>query len=154
MKKILSIFTLLALLLSLASCSHIEDTNGPDDYSLVSLTDEDILAKERVIKRLSKRSSNGDTTTYEVKRISGVEDILVFSADRNELLTLDVTVTATEGNLKVALIHSDEIIETIPINGGEHTVKIENFEGRFYLRLAAESAACMIEATLSSSKSK
>ena len=42
MKKILCLLLVL-LSIMLSSCSQIEDTNGPDDYSIVTFTDEDIL---------------------------------------------------------------------------------------------------------------
>lgn len=44
LKKIVLPF---ALLLSLSSCitSHIEDINGKDDYTLATLTHEDVLAE-------------------------------------------------------------------------------------------------------------
>ena len=44
MKKLFTILFILFLSLTLTSCSHIEDTNGPDDYSLVEISNDEIVS--------------------------------------------------------------------------------------------------------------
>ena len=37
------VFVLLLTIFGLTGCSHIEDTNGEDDFSITTITDQDII---------------------------------------------------------------------------------------------------------------
>ena len=62
MKKIFCLLLLTLVTVTMTSCSHIEDTNGEDNYSVVSFTDEDILSIE-ICQKQSIGGSTIDTTT-------------------------------------------------------------------------------------------
>ena len=41
------------LIIILTGCQHVEDSNGPDDYSITTFTDEDILKdRERLLREI------------------------------------------------------------------------------------------------------
>lgn len=44
-KKIILSLLILLLVLNLTSFSHVEDTNGTSDYSIVTYSDKDIITK-------------------------------------------------------------------------------------------------------------
>ena len=80
MKKILCLL-LLFMVFGLTSCSHIEDTNGPDNYSLETFSDEDIIygsSTSTTFMVLETYSVlNGKSTgSYSVGKLSGVITVL------------------------------------------------------------------------------
>ena len=81
MKKIKKPLIYFLSIFSLASCgfdnlTHIEDTNGENDISLCSLTEEDLLEKNpHALFNMSSTSSNNTKTTFKCNIFSGVSDI-------------------------------------------------------------------------------
>ena len=66
------------IVLCLTSCSHVEDTNGPDDYSIVTFSDEDYLSGGHYVisERVSKGSSyinNELKGIFKAHKISGIQ---------------------------------------------------------------------------------
>lgn len=132
---------------------HIEDTNGADDYSLTTITDEDIIKMEmgtlggptisRSFFNIAGVSSN-DGVEISAKKYTGVHEILyddyLFASD----FTLTIpSFTVSGGNVKLVVVHDDKIVETIE-PGENITCSIEDVKGYISLRIAGESASYSI----------
>ena len=150
MKRFLCLITVLSLLLCLAGCGGIEDTNGPDDFSLVTITDEDICGGRFSSSAvMSSTFTSGNKTTLKIKKFSGVKDSPDARVKANgETLIWRTAITVTAGNFRACIVRdNEEIVGEFPIDGtGE--VKIENAAGTYYLRIAGESAAFSLVYTL------
>ena len=77
MKKVLMILFVCLLMIVLTSCQHIEDSNGPDDYSVTTFTDEDILKgyNSHISIGMFRNSSYSNGVlkgTYKVSKLSGI----------------------------------------------------------------------------------
>ena len=139
------LFLSLFLSLLLISCStHIEDTNG-DQTTLCSITDEDILTDSPTHTSVgSVRSSLNNKQTLRVNKLSG---IYAFDAHLATDTTLTITLSTTlyEGNLRAVLLCDGEYVQDIDVNT-EQSVTVSPANGRYQVRLAAESAK--LDATL------
>lgn len=145
---------LLVALLAAAFClwifldapQAIADTNGADNYSLQTITDENIIkmdmgmsggidVRENIIGDSITISSDGFTGVYEV-----MHNNYLANSDVNIRLTL---LTVTEGNFKAAVVCNDEIIEELPFNTEDPFIDLwlHDINGTVSLRLAGESAA-------------
>ena len=76
MKKYICLI-LIFLMLLITSCSlvHIEDTNGPDNYMIRTLTEEDIIKGTNTTSTGSVYSTVNSKHTERVKKFSGVKNI-------------------------------------------------------------------------------
>ena len=102
MKNIKKPLIYLLSMISLASCgfdnlTHIEDTNGENDISLCSLTEEDLLEKNpHALFNMSSTNSNNNKTTFKCNIFSGVSDIASYTI--KEKTSFTVTSLIEEGN--------------------------------------------------------
>lgn len=142
MKKFLAIVLTLAVLAGLSGCmSHIEDTNGPDDTSLTTLTDEDILGRSlSCTKLMSSTVTRGNTTRCKAGKFSGVEDLYESDLIWASGTTISVDAAVTEGNARLVLLLDGEIIHEFDVNGTGQTFSLGEFSGKLCLRIAGESA--------------
>lgn len=131
------------LIVTLIGKSQIEDTNGADP-ALCTLTDEDIFSKS------TSSSSVGSVSTqinreysYRVKKLSGVYEAVEFRAS-GDTLTIQISSTLTQGNLRIVLMCDGEYVQDIPV-GQDQTITIPNPDGKYAIRLAAESAELSLE---------
>ena len=62
---------------------HIEDTNGPDNYSLTTITDENIIRRDIGATGLNKKKGllTGDVIEFTSKKFTGVEEIFYANHD-------------------------------------------------------------------------
>ena len=136
---------------------HIADTNGAEDFSLATLTEADILAKNLTCTGGPNRSmgrlnlpggwSISDGVELSAKQFSGVTDILwadyILPSDFS--LSLD-HFSVTEGNFRMMVINEGKIIADI--QPGDHVdILIEGLTGYTTVRIAGESAAFNIAMT-------
>lgn len=143
----IAILLLLLLPLLLTSClGQIEDTNG-EDTALCTLTDEQILAEHPSISTVGSVASRvNDKQTLRVNKLSGVYVFDSFLL-QNEDLSLTVSTTLHEGNLRIVLLCDGVYVQDVPI-GEDQTVSIANANGRYQVRLAGESAKLDATVTL------
>ena len=141
MKRTLPCLLLILLLLPLflTSCgAHVKDTNG-EDTALCELTDERILAKAPSHVATAAVSSSFDQKqTLRVNKLSGVYAFPSHLAT-DSTLTVTLTTTLYEGNLRAVLLCDGEYVQDIPV-GEAQTVTVKGANGRYQVRLAAESA--------------
>lgn len=153
----ISVLTLAVYLFFFFGAEHIEDTNGPDDNSLATLTDADILADSRQCVGGPNRSTGriylpgglelSDGVELYSDEFSGVADILwadyILPSDFS--LNLD-SFTVESGNFRMVVINNGEIIAEI--QPGENVqCLIEDLTGYTVVRIAGESAAFSIAMT-------
>lgn len=133
---------------------HIEDTNGPDDYSLATITAEEIVGtgvkrarggphtKESKTHFMGITSSSG--TTFYSKEFSGIHLVETWNLFWNSDLALNFyEYEVTGGNFMMCLVHDGEIVATIePSEDGHVYFEMRDLEdGTYDLYLVGESAA-------------
>ena len=163
MKKSALFFIVTLLLFAfLAGCDFhgrffqsIEDVNGPDDFTLCSVTEEDICQSQSYFAIASVTSTIGGKTKISIGELSGVmqPDAPLAGVNANgETLVWHAVSSVTAGNLRICIVRDNaEIVGDLPIND-EGEVRIENApKGRYTLRIAGESAAFSLEITLEKS---
>ena len=147
MKKFLSILFCLCLCAALAGCgAQYEDTNGPDDFSLQTITDENIIQRNVGASGLTYTESNFagiiQSTEYSAKNFNGVEELY----QTNFLLPSDFSVyighmNVKSGNFRLVAINNDEIIFDFPLDAFGETFWFEDIKGSFAVHVVGESAA-------------
>lgn len=115
MRKVYKLIITLFICIFLTGCfgSHIEDLNGETDYSLSTLTQNDLIGgtKTSIIAGNLTTSTN-NKFKQKVKKMSGVSQL--FELDSNDTYTIEFNVTS--GNGLVGIICDDEIIEVVEAN--------------------------------------
>jgi hypothetical protein len=138
MKKRLALLLVLLLLAVslLTACGQIEDANGPEDQSLVTLTDADILNPLNSYATVGTvKTELWNKCTYRAKKFSGVFTVTELSCE--EELTLSSSILCEAGNLRAVLVKDDEIVLELPLREeGSFTLS----PGRYKVRIAGESA--------------
>ena len=131
----------------LCSCflfKHIEDTNGEEDFSLCSITEEQIYSNSTSHVEIGAVSMRkGNVLNYSVKKFSGVKTLTKFTAGASNNYAFTISVAAAAGNLRVCFINNGAIIYDVKI-GAVELVKISDVSGTCELRVAGESAAFSI----------
>ena len=119
----------------------IEDTNGPDDFSLAVITDEEIIDRisDSVGFGWTKNPVNG-TVKFHSRNFSGIQEILRQDILFSTGVTLDVIdLEVNAGNFRMAVFHEDEIIMDITPET-EFPLDLGALEGSVRLVIAGESA--------------
>jgi len=121
---------------------HIEDTNGPDNYTLQTITDQNIRKLDTGSMGSGKSfSSLTNTTTYHSGKFSGVEVI-----HQSDIWATGLTVQVYDyhveaGNFRLVLLLDDEIVHEFVPNGEPiQTCTLGKIDGLLSLRIAGESA--------------
>ena len=138
----------------LPKMEHIDDTNGPDDFSLATLTDEDILASTLSCTG-GPNTATGRITLpggWEISKgvklyadkFSGVTDILWADYILPSDFSLDLDHFSVEGgNFRMMVMNQGKIIAEIE-PGDDISLLIEDITGPTCVRIAGESAAFTI----------
>ena len=150
MKNINKPLIYLLSICTLASCgfdnlTHSEDTNGEDDISLCSLTEEDLLEKHpHALFNMSSTSSNNTKTTFKCNIFSGVSDIASYTI--KEKTSFTITSLIESGNGDFFIYQDGKRIYSIgfPYND---TIVLSDVTGKISFRIAGESAKMDITIT-------
>lgn len=124
----------------------IADSNGPDDFSLQTITDENIINLDiGMTGGIDIRNDIiGDGLTFSSDGFTGVYEVMhnnyIGNSDVNIRMTL---LTVTEGNFRAVVVHNDEIIEELPFNTEDPFIDLwlHDINGTVSFRIAGESAA-------------
>lgn len=123
---------------------HIEDTNGPDNYALTTITDEDIVKMDMGALGGPTRSKDiigGDVYEFSAEKFTGVYEILydnfVGPSD------FDINLTNYEirgGNFRLVVVHNDKVVADLE-PGMFSDYRLEDVTGTVSLRIVGESAS-------------
>ena len=147
MRKFILLFLTVCLTMTLSAClTQYEDTNGADDFSLQTITDQNIINLDIGASGLTYTQENlGDlisSSEYSSKNFNGVEQIYL----TNFLLPSDIEVyighmNVKQGNFKLVVVNNDEIIHEFALDTFGETFRFEDITGSFSIHVAGESAA-------------
>lgn len=123
---------------------HIEDTNGPEDYTLQQITDQQIIDMSIGSiggPKISRHALTGDTVEFSAEKFTGVYEILYDNFVIKSDFVVDLSAyNISGGNFKLVVVHNDEIVATLePDLFVEYC--LEDVTGTVSLRIAGESAA-------------
>ena len=145
MKKLLSIIIMCCMCFALTGCGpEYEDTNGGDNFTLQSITDDDIIHLATGASGLTYKEQNIaalHSSEYSSKNFNGVEQLYLTSF----ILKSDVEVyigqmNVESGNFKLVVINNDKIIQEIPLDTFNESFYFEDLEGDFSVHVAGEAA--------------
>ena len=149
-KKLLTTVAVMALVIVagvwilLNGPEHIEDTNGPIDFSLQTITDQQVIDNSFGSvggPKISRSLFLGSTVEFSADKFTGVYEILY----DNFLLPSDFTLSITSfvvsgGNFQLVVVHDGEIVATLePDMFVDY--RLEDVTGYVSLRIVGESAA-------------
>ncbi len=147
MKKLISLAMACLMCLSLVGCgTEYADTNGDDDFTLQTITDENIIKLDTGASGLNYSEESVDDVTYSSeyssKSFNGVEQIYL----TNFLTPSDVhvyigTLNVKSGNFKLVAVNDDKIIHEFDLDTFNEEFLFEDIEGSFSIHVAGESAA-------------
>lgn len=120
---------------------HIEDTNGPDNYTLQQINDANIINMDvGALNYKESKDALSNTITYSSDKFTGVAEIYSNNIKGNRL---DITVNharVDSGNFRLVLLHKGEIVHEFRLNELMQTYTLKNPSGNVSLRIAGESA--------------
>lgn len=120
---------------------HIEDTNGPDNYALTTITDENIIKQD--VGALNIKKSTGifnDGITFSSNKFTGVYRVFQTNFFLNSDFLMDLAgFNVNSGNFKMVVVNNGEIIATVE-PGLFATCELSGLNGSFELVIAGESA--------------
>ena len=124
------------------SIEHIEDTNGADNYSLQTITDENIEKLDFGAKGFGESRNNiTNRTVYSSRKYTGVTEILFETSIIDSYTVYINYFELNDGNAKLVLLKDDVIIHEFVPNEGALSFTAENVKGSVMaLRIAGESA--------------
>ena len=137
-KKIILSLLILSLVLNWTSCSHVEDTNGSSDYSIVTYSDKDIITKNSFLLNNSVKTSKNEINNISAKKFSGVYQLEKTKVD-NQNIYYHFESKIESGNFKIVIIHGEKIIKEIEINSITDFT-IDSASGTYLLKIVGESA--------------
>ena len=154
MKKILCFILLVFMSITMTSCTHLEDSNGENDYSVVSITDEDILSFGHSyisVGSFTLRKKTGDLIegTFKVQKLSGILQIDEFKYN-SQYFTFSYDFTCTKGNAMLAIVSNGEIVKKIEANTNS-SFKLNNNKKYYTTYLVGESANVQLNYKINSS---
>ena len=120
---------------------HIEDANGPDNYALVTITDENIIKQDMGALNVSKSTGLlNDGVTFKSDKFTGVYRVFVTNFFLNSDFQMDLAgFWVNGGNFRMCIVNNDEIIADVE-PGSFPEVLLHDLNGSFELVIAGESA--------------
>lgn len=145
MKKVLSIAFIACMMLFMVGCgTEYPDTNGPDDYTLETITDENIINRDIGAAGLTYEETNMGglhSAEYSAKNLNGTEQIYLTSFwGKSDVIVYIGHMNVESGNFRLVIINNDEIIYDIPLDAFAEEFRFDDLEGDFSISVAGESA--------------
>ena len=147
MKKYITAFLCLMLVGNLVGCggTEYEDTNGENNYSLQTITNENIINLDTGSSGLSYSEEDLGgiiSTKYSSKNFNGVEQLYTTNFIGSSDITVYIgTMNVKSGNFKLVAINEDKIIKEFPLDAFAETYFFEDISGTFSIHVAGESAS-------------
>ena len=148
MKKIVCLLLVLGFALGLTGCGpEIADENGPEDTSLATITEENIINLDLGASSFSvspgtdEENYMTDLTMVKGKEFSGVTEIFTESYLFKTDVVVDLTtINVKSGNFLVCVVVDDEIVYKFDNEEMMQTCKIKDVKGTMSIRIAGETA--------------
>lgn len=120
---------------------HIEDTNGPDNYTLQQINDFNIINMDTgALNLVQSDELFNNLPTFKSKKFTGVAEIYMTNMIGNRFDITLYNTTVRSGNFKIVLVYNDEIVHEFKLNELSQTYTLEKPKGTVSLRIAGESA--------------
>ena len=139
---VLAAFVVYSLLTN--DLEHMEDTNGPENYSLQTITEEQILDLSTGAlggPAIRKSTFTGSALEFSSDKFTGVAEILYDNFLLPSDFVLDITnYNITGGNFQMVVVHNDEIVAVLEPDMFV-SYRLEDVTGYVSLRIVGESAS-------------
>jgi len=147
-KKILVVVLAAVFVFSLTACGvEIADTNGPDDHSLATITEENIINKDMGCSAYSMSPGSEDEyymekiTKFKGKEFSGVSQIYMTNYIGKSDVTIDVsTFSIQSGNFALMTLVDGEVVHEFKAGELRETFELRDIKGTFEIVIAGETA--------------
>ena len=148
MKKILCLIMALGFAIMAAGCGvEIADTNGPDDYSLTTITEDNIANQDLGASSYSMSPGSDDenymvkTTKFKGSEFSGVAQIYMTNLVGKSDIAVDVSnLTVDSGNFALYALLDGKIVHEFKIGELMETFEMKDIKGTFEIVMAGETA--------------
>lgn len=148
MKKILCLIMALGFSVLSVGCGvEIADTNGPDDYSLATITEDNIINQDLGSSGYSMSPGSEDEqymekiTKFKGKEFSGVTSIYIEGYLGKSDVTIDVSnLTVNSGNFGLFVVLEGEIVHEFKIGELTETFELRDINGTLEIIMAGETA--------------
>lgn len=131
-----------------SSVQHIEDTNGSEDTSLCTLTEEELVSPHpKCLTQGSSISHYKNMVYFLPLKMSGVKTLDKFTVKAGETYEFTGAVTVNSGNVRIYVICDGKIVLDIP-TGLFNSLPLSGVEGKCKLRAAAESAKFSLDISI------
>ena len=148
-KKFFALLMVLVFILGITACGiePIADNNGPDDYSLATITEENIINQDLGCSAYScSPGSDSDEymeemTKFKGKEFSGVTRIYLANYIGKSDVDMEVyTLSVDSGNFALYAVLNGEIVHEFKIGELSENFRMEDIKGTFELVMAGETA--------------
>ena len=130
---------------------HIEDTNGPDNYALTTITDENIIGRDMgALNPVTVRKSGINLGSVSIDshvelysdNFTGVYELFYQNllGKSDFVLNLD-HLTVESGNFKMVVLVEEQIVATIEPSNEPIEFRLDDINGYVSVRIAGESAS-------------
>jgi hypothetical protein len=145
MKKVLCILFVLVFAVALTGCGvEIADTNGPDDTSLATITEENIINMDIGSSGLNYTETEVGallSSEYSSKNFNGVERIYLTNfIGKSDIRVYIGHMNVESGNFKLVVVNNEEIIHEFALDTFGEEFWFEDLTGEFAIHVAGESA--------------
>ena len=140
MKRICFLVVLVFVSMMLISCNSYEDTNGLDNYTLQTITDDNILDGMNCSEMMSSHTYINNKYKDSIKKLNGVKELNSFNKPFKIVLDFEVN----NGNTKLVLCTDNEIIHVFDVNKNEQEF-VSNLNEKVYLKVAGEDLGFKLE---------
>ena len=147
-KKFFALLLALVLMLGFTACGvEIADTNGPDDYSLAIITEENIINQDLGASAYSMSPGSEDEnymtelTKFKGKEFSGVAQLYMTNYIGKSDVIVDVSnLTVNCGNFALFVLLDGEIVHEFKAGELMETFELRDIKGTFEIVMAGETA--------------
>ena len=146
MKKLLSLILVICVCFMCTGCgTEYEDTNGADNFTLQTITDDEIINLSTGASGLTYTESDLGSflhsSEYSAKNFNGVEQIYLTNfIGKSDIQVYIGHMTVESGNFKLVVINNSKIIHEFNLDTFNETFYFEDLKGDFAIHVAGESA--------------
>ena len=142
-KILVSFFTfifsvLIICIVILYNSNHIIDTNAYDDYTVTTITDDDILKQKYKAYGIDDTLIS-ETRFIESNRFSGIYEIYEKTSEENIIIP-KFSIKVYKGNLRVVMVSDEQIIRDFDVNKTHGPIKLKSDIDDVKIYIIGESA--------------